>query len=263
MRAVFATCAPDRFRGPAQLPQRFTLRTTQGFTLLCLLLLCQLLFTAALHANELKPFTLEYGVFRDNERIGSATMTLKSNPADNSWQLQTESQAKILIFKVGDSETSVFRWQDAHPQPLNYQRVRNLPTRNETTTQNFSWPEGKETGSRKKRNWQIDLKPDVMDRHSQMLKLIHDIRSGAKETHYNISDGGRIRMYHYMVEGEEKIEVLGKAETTLRVVRVRDANEERRTTIWLAPAMDYIPVRVEQHEADDETAELVLEKRPS
>ena len=64
---------------------------------------------------------------------------------------------------------------------------------------------------------------------------------------YAIADGGKLKTYDIHVRGEEVIETpAGQFETVI----VAREGDERSTTMWCAKSLNYLPVKIQQIEAD-------------
>lgn len=109
----------------------------------------------------------------------------------------------------------------------------------------------------------------TFDRLSMQLAIASDLAAGERDMQYLMADQNRLRVYRFEVTGEERLRTPIGEFDTLRVeltgqLRVEDAegmdvdavktandfNGKGRTAFWFAPALDYLPVRI-QHVDDD------------
>lgn len=88
------------------------------------------------------------------------------------------------------------------------------------------------------------------------LVLRHEVARGERTIHYRFVDGGKLKTYHFEVQGEEPLDTPAGLFDTVRIVRVDDP--DKRSVLWLAPALDYLPVQFEQREAGRPTVRLAL-----
>jgi hypothetical protein len=65
-------------------------------------------------------------------------------------------------------------------------------------------------------------------------------------------------MWTFALEGQEKIELPAGTTTALHLVRYPRKEFDRRVELWLAPQLDYMPVRIKQTEQNGTTLELSL-----
>ena len=70
------------------------------------------------------------------------------------------------------------------------------------------------------------------------------------------AERGKVKTYVVKREGEERIETaLGRLDT----VRIsRSAGDDRKTTVWAAPELRYLPARIEHRDSDDTPITLRL-----
>jgi hypothetical protein len=107
----------------------------------------------------------------------------------------------------------------------------------------------------------LELTEGVMDQLSHQFALRQKIRQGEFENlEFQIIDEDEIELHHYRVIGEEQLSTpLGLLNST-RLERVReDADDERRTEIWLANDWEFLLVKIEQANRSGLRIELELE----
>lgn len=219
-------------------------------------------FTFTNNANAAPPvagFTAEFDLIRDDDIVGQSTISLVEQ-GNGEWLFSTDSSARLYFMSFTDREQSRLRWLDDKPQPLRFEKQRKRPGKTETVTQTFDWQKALDSGSRGKKSWSTPLLTGTQDLQSHLLALQLDLRAGKRDLHYPVSKHGRVRDYHYQVTKEELQETaLGKL-PTLRVERIRDADDNRQTITWFAPSLDYIPVRIQQYEDSELQGDMQLRK---
>lgn len=121
----------------------------------------------------------------------------------------------------------------------------------------FDRAEGRVEGLKRGKPWELEAPPGVLDRVVGPLQLMHDLAEGRDRLRYSIATRGKLRHYTLTQEGTETIDTaLGRLQT-VKVVRRREGGGET-TTLWCAPALDYLAVRVEHEDEDDGTFTLEL-----
>lgn len=120
-----------------------------------------------------------------------------------------------------------------------------------TTAVVFDWDDGAVQNTRRGRTSRMPVPVDTLDKLGYMLVLMEDLKAGKRSVRYPIADGkNRMKVYELKVVGEERMRTaLGTLEV-LKIVRVRN-DDDRETTIWVAPELGYMPVRIEHRERDD------------
>lgn len=99
--------------------------------------------------------------------------------------------------------------------------------------------------------WKMKLEPKTQDKLLYLLSLMIDLKDGKRKFEYIIADGGTTKIYSAVVEGQQKIETDLGMFNTLRVLRKH--RDGRRTILWCAPSLDYLPIRIEQTKKDGNT----------
>ncbi|MEY4652938.1 MAG: hypothetical protein RI884_1519 [Pseudomonadota bacterium] len=94
------------------------------------------------------------------------------------------------------------------------------------------------------------LQPDAQDRLSLLLQL--GARIAARPRAYPAGSWLEIQaattrealVWRFQIEGTEELQLPGGHQTTLRLVRLPVGEFEPRLEVWLAPGLDYAPVRM-------------------
>jgi hypothetical protein len=122
----------------------------------------------------------------------------------------------------------------------------------------FNWDSQQVVNSVAQQRWQMPITADTMDRLVSQLQLMEDLGRSSTELEYRIADGGRLRTYQLKIEGEETIRTRFGEFDTIRVSRQHGDEADRATTFWAAPALNYLPVRIDHREQGD-SFRMVLE----
>jgi hypothetical protein len=77
-----------------------------------------------------------------------------------------------------------------------------------------------------------------------------DLAKDKQKFHYKIADGGKIKIYDITILGEEVITTPLGQFTAIKLLRKREGKKERKTTLWCAPSLNYLPVQLEHIEKD-------------
>ena len=108
--------------------------------------------------------------------------------------------------------------------------------------------------------WKMKVPPGVMamDKLGYLLALMRDLGRGERGMEYTIADGGKLKRYTLTGIGEERIETaLGAFDTV--VVRRERENAQRETTLWCAPALGFLPVKITHREHNGTVLSLRIE----
>lgn len=104
------------------------------------------------------------------------------------------------------------------------------------------------TGMAHNKPFTLQLKTPAWDRLSVQLALMMDIsrdKQPKDQYVYTVINAGKLEQYQFHFESEQKLSIGERVYPTLKFKREHSGN--RMTYFWLAPALNYIPVRIEQH----------------
>ncbi len=229
--------------------------TSRIFTLLFILSMPQWLF-----AQDIPDFSANYLVRLNGLSAGELKRELSTND-DGSRTFSSISQAKgVFAFFKPDlvEETSIWirKGNNVHPQSYLYQRTGGK--KDKYLSLNFDWQNQRINIDNKKQTWSLEAKPNALDKLSYQLALMLDLGQEKKKINYQIADGSKFKTYDIIIVGTEIISTpLGKIEA-IKLERQHSSKKQRQTTLWCAPALNYLPVRIEHIEKDGTnfTAEL-------
>jgi hypothetical protein len=113
----------------------------------------------------------------------------------------------------------------------------------------FDWKTSTLTMQYKGKPKSEPLHADGQDRLSFLLALSL-LPGHAKLASYHIADGKGISHHRYAVRGNERIQTPAGAFDTVRVERIRKADDRDSAELWLAVSLGYIPIRLLDVEED-------------
>lgn len=205
--------------------------------------------------SPIKPYVAKYDFLLDDDKLGQATRALTIK--NNHWKLETLAKAKKFIMSMKSNDTTEFHIDDqqlVNDSFSSYSKVTFKKAK--TINQVFDWDKKLETGSRNKKNWAIPLVNQVFDRVSHLIQLRVDLLQGLKSFDYPVSHKGKIHRYIYTREKKEVIETsFGKVNADKFV---REKSGDEIFIIWLAPDLDYFPIKISQYKVDKPRVSLLL-----
>ncbi len=204
-------------------------------------------------------FTAEYSVRRDGTRIGRTVWTLEhQGEGRHRFRSVTRATGFLSLFLSGKrTEESLWAWHEGRPRPLRY-RYLWTGRKGRDVTVDFDWQEGTARNIHGDDAWTQDIAPETLDKFLYLLVMMEDLAAGRRPLEYRIADGGRVKTYRVERRGREVLETPAGRLETVRLFRP-DPRGKRDTTLWAAPALDYLPVQVE-HRDDDELLRMVIEE---
>ena len=177
--------------------------------------------------------------------------------------LYTLTSSALSIFaKFTEQSDFIMVGDTARPQFYRYDRTG--LGRNKSIRLNFDWNQNQVTDLDSGEHWPL-ADAQISDRLLYQFQLQTDLlNQGADiplgtQLSYQIQDQNTLKDYIFSVKAKVTLQTpLGPVET-YEIVRSND-QEKRSTTLWLAPAFEYMLIRFEQASSDGENFSLAIEK---
>ena len=188
---------------------------------------------------------------------GKAERSLVKN-SDGNYRLTTEASAMIASL----AESSLFSLLDDQLQPIHYSYQRKVFNNKRNVEVAFDWPNKKVKNTAEGSSWVMDIVPHTLDKQSVQLRLQLDLAITpvveGQVYAYEVADGGLLKTYQFIADGEDLIETDLGTFKSVRIKRDRGEDTNRETWIWFAPELDYTIVRIVQKETDGKRYQLNL-----
>lgn len=183
-------------------------------------------------------------------------------PGAGGTYVSTSRTEPVGVFSLIRNEVRVERSVWTHEgnslQPLAYSYARTGRKAREIEIR-FDWETNVAFHDSSGTTWRLPVTPGTMDKFSYIFALMRDLSRGERHVEYTVADGGR-RLKRYLLAGigEERIETaLGTFDTT--VIRRERKNSKRRTTLWCANELGFLPVKIVHLERDGKSLTLHIE----
>jgi hypothetical protein len=214
--------------------------------------LCLLIAGAAAAGQgpgELRAFDASYAaVFRGID-AGTSQLKLEKLP-DNRWSYVSRSQAQgvFRLALTGPTvQRSLFVLHEGQVKPLEFTSEIGIRTGDRNQAMRFDWDAGRVTGTAEGKPVDLPLEPGVLDALSVQIAMMLKLINGQTPDHFRMIDKTRIKDYLYTHEGEETVmTALGPQHTV--IFRSARAGSTHGTFFWCAPALGYVPVKVERRD---------------
>ncbi|MDG2077389.1 MAG: DUF3108 domain-containing protein, partial [Arenicellales bacterium] len=141
-------------------------------------------------------------------------------------------------------EESRFVLENDRIRPLRYQREDGSDSHDKDIQINFDWPSGKSHGYAKGKQRIFPLISGLLDPLTFQLAARRSLMRGETTPVLHVHEGDRIRRYDFIEEETQMIQLRKKPIDTIRYFV--DRGSKRRLYCWLAPTLDYLPIRLEQ-----------------
>jgi len=206
--------------------------------------------------EPLRAFEASYSVTRSGMQLGTTELTLARHAGGWRFRSVTEAQGVFSLLMSGPStEETILAVHKGALRPLRYRHTE--PDEADNFSVVFDWAADEARVERAAGDDVLALAPGTHDPFSALLAVIQRVAGGAETVRLpGIDDDGEPQTLRFAVRARERIEVpLGTYEA-VRVHRVRD--DKRTTVTWLAPKLDWLPVRMVQRKKGDLVARAEL-----
>ncbi|OTG75666.1 hypothetical protein B9T26_03990 [Acinetobacter sp. ANC 4169] len=198
-----------------------------------------LLFTGfSSQAFAMSPFQASYQFSYNGKNMGSATRTLSKS--GNNWTYVFAAKAGVI---ASATETSHFNLNGNNIISNNFSRSSKILVHNNTMSINFN-PNAKIINTKKDdKARSFAWKSGVLDELNAELQLREDLKASGLKSSYAIADAKEVESRRFVKQGVEKVKTSYGTFDTIKVVMKHD-KPNRDTIFWLAPKLDYAPVKV-------------------
>lgn len=200
-------------------------------------------------AAALVPFEAQYKVRMSG--LGG-TMTLRLERDGDVWRASSTLKPKGLaaMFAGGTvEESATFDVVDHRVRPMRY-TVRDTVGRNDDTGHlDFDWDSATASGRDNDAELEYPIDAMTVDRASLQYALMMDLARGRSAAAYTMLDGDRRKPLVIEQSGERSVDVPLGTYGTLEVHH-QTRGSSRRAVLYMAEALGFLPVRIEQYKND-------------
>ena len=181
---------------------------------------------------------------------GQLSMTLKKEDGGlYSYELTTKPGGfwRIIIDgSIWQKSTFILEGNDVL-RSQTYELIDTIRSKPRKSRASFDWEDSLITGHYKDRAIKLPLTGNIIDKVSLQIAIIMDIRRGIDQSEYHILDKDKIQVVQVNRNSSAMINVpFGKFEAI--EINRSSPDSNRTNTLWLAPELDYIPVKITQEE---------------
>ncbi|WP_248769207.1 DUF3108 domain-containing protein [Pseudomonas sp. MWU12-2345] len=222
-----------------------------------LLLALTLLALPAVQAADLQPFSASYTAdWKQLPMSGSAERSLSKND-NGTWTLSFK--ASMMIASLTEESTIRLEKDTLLPQSYNFERGGLGKAKK--INLDFDWASKMVTGSDRGDPVKVPLNSGMLDKSTYQLALQRDVAAGKKSMSYQVVEGTDTDTYDFRVLGPETVSTKAGSVDAIKVERVRDPTQNKRTTVmWFAKDWDYLLVRLQQVETDGKEYNIMLQE---
>ncbi len=205
------------------------------------------------------PYQARYEVYASGFAVGQAVITLIATGPE-SYQMRSEVRPNGLVALFASSRIDEQASGEVHKgaiQPQQYERVLDAGRKSSRMHAQFDWAAGEIRARYDADQAILPLTPDVLDPLSLQLAVMSDMQRGQIPSQYRMVDRTEIKTYLIRQQGEEILETSLGSLRTLRINQYTPG-KTRMTTFWVAPELQYLPVRIMQEKRGKEEIRMDL-----
>lgn len=209
-----------------------------------------LLFFSLGHATPLpQKFTAVYTVKKSGITIAETKRVLSHT--DNQYQFESITRPKGIARMFTDGqvvERSQWNYFQEKPRPERYTFFNSGSKKNRNVQIDFDWEKNQVINTVNGEPWAMPLEYGTQDKLLYQLRIMQDLPTSQPSLRYPVADGGKLKYYEIKIIGKERIRTKLGVFDTIRLQRIKGS---RKTTLWCAEQLGYLPVRIEQQKNDD------------
>ncbi|HET9679270.1 MAG TPA: DUF3108 domain-containing protein [Gammaproteobacteria bacterium] len=153
------------------------------------------------------------------------------------------------------TEKSIFTLHDDDIRPLTFKYRHQGSDENRRQTLQFDWTADVVHSNYRGDKATIALESGMLDHLLVQLAVMRDVAANSLPEEYVVLDRNVVK--HYQVKRTGKADVETQA-GTFNTVIVQRLDDDKTVLFWLAPKLNYVPVRMELREPDESTITMEL-----
>lgn len=191
-------------------------------------------------AKAVQPSSADYSFTVEDKYKGTATRTL--NKTGNNWKYDVKARVAGVATA---SQSSTFTLKGDNVSPTQASTTYKLLGVGRTHNLNFNAGKNQVASTYKGKTIKLNMAQQAFDDLSLEVQIRQDLLNGKFSGNYYMARHDKIEKTPFRKSANTKITVPAGTFDTVRVDRVHDDNS-RSTSFWLAPSLDYLPVKVSQ-----------------
>lgn len=191
-------------------------------------------------AKAIEPSNADYSFTVEEKYKGTANRSLTKS--GNTWKYNVKARVAGV---ASASQNSTFTLKGNTVTPLTSSTTYKIFGIGRTHNLNFNHAKKQVASAYRGKTVNLSLAQPAFDDLSLEMQIRQDLLNGKFTGNYYMAKHDKIEKTPFRKSGATKITVPAGTFDTVRVDRVHDDNS-RSTSFWLAPSLDYLPVKVVQ-----------------
>lgn len=192
------------------------------------------------NAKNIEPSTADYSFTVEDKYKGSATRALKKS--GNTWKYNVNARVAGV---ASASQNSTFSLTGTSVIPSNANTTYKVFGVGRTHKLSFNPSKKQVVSTYRGKSNTFSMGQQAFDDLSLEVQIRQDLLNGKFTGNYYMAKKDKVEKTPFKKSGKAKITVPAGTFDTIRVDRVHDDNS-RSTSFWLAPSLDYLPIKVVQ-----------------
>ena len=195
---------------------------------------------ALANAKALQPSTADYSFTVEDKYKGTATRALSKS--GNTWQYDVKARVAGVASAAQHSRFTISGNQVSPSQASTTYKLFGI---GRTHKLSFDPSKKQVVSNYKGKSKTLSMPQQAFDDLSLEVQIRQDLLNGKFSGNYYMAKKNKVEKTPFKKSGNTKITVPAGTFDTVRVDRIHDDNS-RSTSFWLAPSLDYLPVKVSQ-----------------
>jgi len=229
------------------------------------MMLATVLASPSAHAEAAvpRPFSATYAVTYRGIGAGTITFDFARDAATGRYIYETHASpstlARLFVSKAA-MERSVMEIDASGIRPLEWQLDDGKSGNEDDGELHFDWSRDRVTGVVEGKPVELTPEPGTQDRSSISIAVTTALLRGVEPGTIPLIDDNRIKRYVYTKKEAATVDsALGKLETVI-YESTREGGSSRTSRFWMAPSLEFLPVRAEQVRKGKVETVMVLQK---
>lgn len=192
------------------------------------------------------PYSADYTFSIENKYHGQAKRELKK-VNKNTWRYVFSASVPIVAKASQDTTFTYQRGGTQNYLPLVHETTYKILVHKRKTKLNFDYRNKKLQVNYKGKAKTHTMPSAALDELTLEMQIRDDMSKGKLKSTYRVASHKGIRKVPFINEGKTSIKVPAGKFEVIKIRRVHN-DSKRKSYFWLAPSLDYLPIKVMQND---------------
>jgi len=205
-------------------------------------------------------FEATYKIMRSGFGLGDIQIRFQIEP-DGHYHYESLTQVTGIVAwfnsdRVHESSRGIMDDGGVWPHYYRFQRTGGEQDKLAEIT--FDWEAGRVKNVVDGQPWKMDIPEGALDKLIVQIAMMLNLQQDVKDQHFKVADGGKLKDYGILISEQATLDLPAGQFETLKVEKEPE-NKRRKTWLWLAPELGYLPVQIMRVEKDGSVYYSVLD----